>query len=421
MLRATGELAHPSVIDQSHAPGSPVASRERRPVRRAPGRWRCRTLILASGVTALLAYPTVGAHAPLRVPRQTGSQQTSGRLGELREEADGLATQSRLLLRELRELEAERERSVEDLLRTGTELDETAEALEDSHQRIVALEATAAAQRPEIQTRLLALYKLGHAGYTRLLFNAKNLHRVGRAYRTVSQLARRDHERLAEHEATLVDLRSTHAALERRETQMKELLEQAQRAQESLDRAVAAQNRLIRQVDARRDLNARMAGELELARSRLQASLDAVAAGGARPGAGVAPPLRLFRGNLEWPVVGDVRSGFGEPRSDGAPGVTRNGIEIAAEPGVTVRAVHEGEVGFAGEFAGFGNLVVVDHGGQAYTLYGHLDSLEVARGDRVDRHAPIGQVGRSPADGATLYFEIRIDDTPVNPLEWLRN
>jgi lipoprotein NlpD/lipoprotein YgeR len=85
-----------------------------------------------------------------------------------------------------------------------------------------------------------------------------------------------------------------------------------------------------------------------------------------------------------------------------------------------VQAVHSGTVSYADAFAGFGNLVIVDHGGNNYTLYGYLSSASVKVGDAVDSGTEVGRVGSSPAGPPTLYFEIRIDGRSVDPVQWLK-
>jgi septal ring factor EnvC (AmiA/AmiB activator) len=77
-------------------------------------------------------------------------------------------------------------------------------------------------------------------------------------------------------------------------------------------------------------------------------------------------------------------------------------------------------VAFAGEFSGYGNLVIVDHGDKAYSLYGHLSGAAVKTGDRVEAAATVGLAGRDPAGNPALYFELRIDGSPVDPLQWLK-
>ena len=84
-------------------------------------------------------------------------------------------------------------------------------------------------------------------------------------------------------------------------------------------------------------------------------------------------------------------------------------------------AVHDGIVAFADAFTGFGNLVIVDHGAQTFSLYGNLAEIEVRKGARDSRAArPSGPSALSPAGPAGLYFELRVDGQPVDPLQWLK-
>jgi len=104
----------------------------------------------------------------------------------------------------------------------------------------------------------------------------------------------------------------------------------------------------------------------------------------------------------------------------GAPVSSRNGIELSLPEGQPVRAVHEGTVAFAEPFSGYGNLVIVDHGDKGFSLYGHLSTVSVKKGDRVEAAAPVGLTGRNPSGNPSLYFELRVDGHPVDPLQWLK-
>ena len=124
---------------------------------------------------------------------------------------------------------------------------------------------------------------------------------------------------------------------------------------------------------------------------------------------------------VEQPVAGEVALPFGrQQRTRFGTTIIRNGIEISAREGSLVKAVHEGQVAFADTFTGFGNLVILDHGAQSYSLYGYLSSLTVERGPHVDDQTILGTVGRAPAGASALYFELRIDGEPVDPVEWLQ-
>jgi septal ring factor EnvC (AmiA/AmiB activator) len=119
-------------------------------------------------------------------------------------------------------------------------------------------------------------------------------------------------------------------------------------------------------------------------------------------------------------VQGRVTQQFGQPSGRLGGAAVRNGIEIAAAEDTPVRAVHSGSIGFADTFSGFGNLVILDHGGNNYSLYGYLGAISAKQGDRIDGGSEIGRVGTAPAGMPALYFEMRIDGRSVDPVQWLK-
>jgi septal ring factor EnvC (AmiA/AmiB activator) len=252
-----------------------------------------------------------------------------------------------------------------------------------------------------------------------MLLSTTDLRRIGEASRAVAALAALDRERILAHQRTLADLNATRATLETRRAELDRVRAGAARAREAAVRAANARNDLIHDIDRRRDLNAQLAGELQAAQQKLQLAVRDLPAGAAPSATEPATlPIRPFRGDLDWPASGVLRRRFG--RAPDARGPSSSGIEIAADEGTPALAVHEGVVAFADTFAGFGNLVIVDHGSKTFSLYGDLRDLAVAKGDRVDRGQPVGSVGTTPAGPAGLYFELRVDGQAVDPLQWLR-
>jgi septal ring factor EnvC (AmiA/AmiB activator) len=77
-------------------------------------------------------------------------------------------------------------------------------------------------------------------------------------------------------------------------------------------------------------------------------------------------------------------------------------------------------VTFAEPFPGLGNLVIVDHGALAYSLYGYLADVQVSPGAHVARGDTVGSTGLALDGAPALYFELRIDARPVDPLQWLK-
>jgi hypothetical protein len=123
-----------------------------------------------------------------------------------------------------------------------------------------------------------------------------------------------------------------------------------------------------------------------------------------------------------WPVEGRVGSSFGQ-REDpiNGEGAFHPGIDIEAAYGTPVRAAGDGDVTGENMGAGYGHAVVLDHGHDLITLYGHLSAVAVVAGQHVVRGQVIGYVGQSGrATGPHLHYEVRIHKVPVNPHKYLR-
>jgi murein DD-endopeptidase MepM/ murein hydrolase activator NlpD len=123
-----------------------------------------------------------------------------------------------------------------------------------------------------------------------------------------------------------------------------------------------------------------------------------------------------------WPVEGPVTASFGE-RIDpfNGEGAFHSGVDISAPVGQNVVAPADGIVVFADFMGGYGRAIVVDHGHGITTRYGHLANFAVIAGQHVQRGDTIGFIGSSGrSTGPHLHYEVRINDTPVNPHKYLR-
>ncbi len=373
--------------------------------------------VRATCVVVLALSIAVGAQTPDRGRTEGEARRVNDRIRALQSEADRLAGQARTLLGDLRQIEIERELQVERVLEAQAAIVQGQAAIENTAERLAVLEERRAAQLPDVQTQLVDIYKRGRAGYAKLLFGSSGVREFGRATRAVAALMRINEQRLVQHRFTLEALQQERAMLEEELRALQGREAAARQARAAADRALAARTALVAQIDARRDLNAQLAGELQIASERLQQQVANLASG--RTVEPVEIPLAPFRGALDWPVPGRIAGRFGQRSGRPNDTAVRNGIEIAAVEGATVHAVHSGTVSFADPFTGFGNLVIVDHGGNTYSLYGYLGAMSVARGDVVDSGTELGRVGPAPAGPAALYLEIRIDGRSVDPVQWL--
>ncbi len=124
-----------------------------------------------------------------------------------------------------------------------------------------------------------------------------------------------------------------------------------------------------------------------------------------------------------WPVAGTLESGFGGRRNPfgGSSYEFHSGQDIEAEWGAPVIAGANGTVTFSGWQNGYGQLVVIDHGGGLTTRYGHLSALAASVGQLIHRGEFLGRVGSTGrSTGPHLHYEVRINDQPVNPVQYLQ-
>jgi septal ring factor EnvC (AmiA/AmiB activator) len=333
----------------------------------------------------------------------------------LEQELTRLRGEEKSLLGEVEQLELELQLRTDELTEIQISLKRTRARLDATVARVRQLEASLASARPALAAHARALYKLGDMSYLRLLLSIDRPSDFFRGYRFITTLARRDNARVATFRSDLEALTAEKAELERRTQESIALRTRLTAARRALDAQRARKTGLLTSLVERKELNAAYVEELAGAESRLQELLSGLGGGDG------AVPLGAFRGSLPWPVEGRVRAGFGRrkhPRFDTY--TVHNGIEIEAAPGAEVRAVHEGRVVFAERFRGYGLMVVVDHGGKHYSLYAQLAEVGVAPGQDVAAGTVLGTADPAGADGPGVYFEMRFQGRPEDPLDWLR-
>ncbi len=133
--------------------------------------------------------------------------------------------------------------------------------------------------------------------------------------------------------------------------------------------------------------------------------------------------LTVKRGKIPWPVSGEIISFFGKQKDKTFNEVVDNsGIQIKAPTGTPIHAVGEGLVRYADWFKGYGKLVILDHAQGYYSLYAQASELNVSEGQTVAAGQVIGAVGDTGSLlGSSLYFEIRKNGVPQDPLRWLQH
>jgi murein hydrolase activator len=129
-----------------------------------------------------------------------------------------------------------------------------------------------------------------------------------------------------------------------------------------------------------------------------------------------------LKGLLNMPVKGKIISLFGPHRNKKFNVINfQSGIEIKADRGEPIRAVYKGRILYARWFKGYGNMIIIDHGNNYYTIYAHAQEIFASKGDTVEMGEVVATVGDSGSMiGPSLHFEVRYHGKPVDPLKWIK-
>jgi len=265
---------------------------------------------------------------------------------------------------------------------------------------------------------LRVLYKMGELGYVKLFINIGNLDQLFRNYRLIVALM---DDRVVEIKA----IRQGIARLQKIKTELKIEFDRlsglkGEKAANLGRLSGLKQNKLtiISKINRQRDFNAQLLEELKNEEENLT---DFLTQKTTSPLAGDTVNFGLLRGKLAWPLLGNVISFFGKKKSSRFDTYTiNNGIEIQPLQSDEIKAVQGGEIIFCDYFKGYGNLLIIQHPGNFYSLYGHCENFLKKSGDQVGPGEAIATVGNSGSlYGKCLYFEIRQNLKPQDPLLWL--
>lgn len=270
-------------------------------------------------------------------------------------------------------------------------------------------------QATKIGEHLAAAYRLDGRDFVQLLLNQESPDSFDRMIRYHRYFSSARLSALQEYQETLEALAANRLALEDRaaeqEARKAELAERQARLIEERDQ----RRLLIAQLDAEAEDKAAQRQRLDTDRDRLERLLDEL---NRRAMELDGSAFVARKGSLPWPLKGPLRSSFGRPRADGR--MVWQGMLVAADEGSPVKAVFRGRLIFADWLRGFGLLAIINHGDGYMTLYGHADSLTKTVGDWVEAGEVIARAGRSGGQQASgLYFEVREEGVPRDPLGWL--
>ncbi len=343
------------------------------------------------------------------------------RLNHLTDKLDDLGGSSDKLTDEIEQLELKRTLIVTKIERHELELQEAGEKIKRNEAQRAELDLEAEVQRVRIGHRLRQLYKRGKLGHSQILLKQSRRVELINAYHYAKVMTRRDNLELAAFHKTILEIDRVTSELKDFRANAEQSRRDMAQSRTELQLVLDQRNRRLEQIRSESGENQRLLNELELEKDEMLVFVRRIVDADSDP-MDVRLPITRYKGKLEWPARGRVIQGFGTFRDPVyLTKQRRNGIDLALPLGAQVKTVYSGRVIFADWFKSYGNVIIVDHGEKIISFYAHLDKLEVARGDFVDKGKVIASSGDSGSlDGPMLHFEIREETEPVDPMTWLK-
>ena len=300
---------------------------------------------------------------------------------------------------------------------------------------IVKMEAYLKTRQNVLNRRVRAIYMHGQLNYLEVILGANSFSDFANRVELLKRIIRSDYNLILEIQKQKAAIEAKKAQLEEDKRQLDALAAEAEKTQKEIAAKKAEQQKVLDAAKSNKaaaaqmeqDLNAQLATVRNLIQQR-QAAAEAARqaaqqAAESDDGGGGGSDDNYVQGTgaMSWPCSGPITSPFGY-RTHPIFGTTifHAGIDIGVDYGTPIHAADSGVVVYSGWISGYGNAVIIDHGGGVSTLYGHNQSLAVSEGQSVSKGSVIAYAGSTGnSTGPHCHFEVDVNGSPVNPMGYL--
>ena len=298
---------------------------------------------------------------------------------------------------------------------------------------IVKMEAYLKTRQNVLNRRVRAIYMHGQLNYLEVILGANSFSDFANRVELLKRVIRSDYNLILEIQKQKAAIEAKKAQLEEDKRQLDALAAEAEKTQKEIASKKAEQQKVLDAAKSNKaaaaqmeqDLNAQLASVRNLIQQRLAAAeaarQAAQQASSDEGGGGSDDNYVQGTGAMGWPCSGPITSPFGY-RTHPIFGTTifHAGIDIGVDYGTPIHAADSGVVVYSGWISGYGNAVIIDHGGGVSTLYGHNQSLAVSEGQSVSKGSVIAYAGSTGnSTGPHCHFEVDVNGSPVNPMGYL--
>jgi septal ring factor EnvC (AmiA/AmiB activator) len=315
------------------------------------------------------------------------------------------------ILESLHTLETDLYQKEKELRRMEDRLARTKERLQQTKGQIAALNQTMNRTQEELFSRLAALYKMKRVPPETFLLTSASYLDLLRTDKLLRVVINFDSGLIDTYRYQVILKSRYQEELTQDQFQRERDISEVEKTKKEIEQVRKTKQALLKSIQNQKVVYQTLIGELEERAERLQTLVSKLEREKSRL-AYEKSKNDVFKGKLSPPVQGKVITQFKERG--------QNGIEIKAPMGAEIRAVLSGTVLYSGWFKGFGNIVIIDHGDHTFTVSGYASELLKKEGDFVSQGETIALVGSAGSlKGPCLYFEIRRQGKPQDPMHWI--
>lgn len=297
---------------------------------------------------------------------------------------------------------------------TNRKIQETAAAILEAQNRLQ--------QRQQIlNKRVRSIYIHGQLSYLEVILGSKSFSDFANRLELLRRVIHSDYDLILEIQNQKAQIEAKKAQLEKDKAHLDVLAAEAQKEQDAIAAKKAEQQRILGQARANKSAAEQLERDLIDRSKQVQSLIQERLRQRETASSGSDESYTQGSGVMSWPCNGVITSPYGY-RVHPIFGTTiyHSGMDIGVDYGTPIHAADSGTVIYSGWISGYGNAVIIDHGGGVQTLYGHNQSLNVSEGESVSKGSVIAYAGSTGnSTGPHCHFEVRVNGEPADPMAYL--